>query len=213
MFTISIIIGFIVCFFGRKLWKPIFFLAGVLLTIFIVLIIFYTTFLNDQTESWVGWTVIGCSFLLGLLVGFILMKVSKLGAFVLAGWGGYCLGLLIWSSFLYMTTTSNVLFWIFCIGVGVVMGILAMIFFDHIIILTSAMAGAYVFIAGIGIVAGGYQNPFTIYQTVEDGGRIASTFYYYMVGTLVLFVIGAIVQYKQRAQEKNFKHPYHDVRR
>jgi hypothetical protein len=163
MFAISIVIGFIVCFFGRKLWKPLFFLTGVLLTVFLVVIIFYTTFLNDQTESWIGWVVIGGSVLLGLIVGFIFMKVSKLGAFVLAGWGGFCLGLLIWNSFLYLATSSNVLFWLFTVGCGVIVGILAIIFFDHIIILASAMAGAYVFVAGIGMVAGRYTNPFTVY--------------------------------------------------
>ena len=163
MFAISIVIGFIVCFFGRKLWKPIFFLCGVLLTVFIILIIFYTTFLDDKTESWVGWVVIACSIVVGLIVGFIFMKISKLGAFVLAGWGGYCLGLLIWNSFLYLTTSSNVLFWCFTIGCGVVIAILAIIFFDHIIILSSAMAGAYVFVAGIGYVAGRYQNPYQVY--------------------------------------------------
>lgn len=156
MFAIALVIGFIVCFFGRKLWKPIFFLSGVLLTVFLVLIIFYTTFLNDNTASWVGWTVIGCSVLVGLLVGYIFMKISKLGAFVLAGWGGFCLGLLIWNSFLYLATSSDVLFWLFNVGVGVIMGILALIFFDHIIILMSALAGAYVFVAGIGRVAGRY---------------------------------------------------------
>ena len=160
MFAIFIVIGFVVCFFGRKLWKPIFFLSGVIITDFVVLIIFYTTFLDDQTETWIGWTVLAGSTVIGLLVGFILMKISKLGAFVLAGWGGFCLGLLIWNTFLYLTTTSNVLFWCFTIGCGVVIGILAMIFFDHIIILASAMAGAYMFTAGIGFVAGGYSNPF-----------------------------------------------------
>lgn len=91
------------------------------------------------------------------------MVVSKLGAFVLAGWGGYCLGLLIWNSFLYLATTSNTLFWLFTIACGVICGVLAIFLFDHIIILTSAMAGAYVFVAGIGFVAGRYQNPFTVY--------------------------------------------------
>lgn len=106
MFTVCLIVGFILAFFGRKLWKPLFFLTGVFLTIFLVLIIFYTTFLNSKTENWVGWTVIACSAVLGLIVGFIFMKISKLGAFFLAGWGGFCLGLLIWNTFLYLATTS-----------------------------------------------------------------------------------------------------------
>lgn len=163
MFAFSLIIGFILCFFGRKLWKPLFFLTGVAVTVFLALIIFYTTFLESNTETWVGWTVIAGSVVVGLLVGFIFMKISKLGAFVLAGWGGFCLGLLIWNTFLYLCSTSNVLFWCFCVGCGIVVGILAIIFFDHIIILSTALAGAYIFVMGIGMVAGRYQNPFTIY--------------------------------------------------
>jgi len=164
MFAIGLVIGFVLCFFGRKLWKPLFFLAGVLLTVAIVLIIFYTTFLNSKTETWVGWTVIAGSVLLGLVVGFIFMKVSKLGAFVLAAWGGFCLGLLIWNSFLYLATTSNVLFWCFTVACALIVGILALVWFDHVVILASALAGAYIFIAAIGVVAGRYQSPFTIYQ-------------------------------------------------
>jgi hypothetical protein len=196
MFAFSLVVGFIVCFFGRKLWPPIFFLTGLLLTVFLILIIFYTTFLNTKTESWVGWTVIACSAVLGLIVGFIFMKISKLGAFVLAGWGGFCLGLLIWNSFLYLATTSDALFWCFTIACGLVVGILALVWFDHVIILCSAMAGAYVFVAGIGIVAGRYQNPFTLYKQVQDGETIDPVFYAYMVATLIMFVLGAIVQYK-----------------
>jgi len=106
MFAVFLILGFIVCLFGRKLYRPIFFLAGLLLTVAIVMILFYTTFLEDNTESWIGWTVLGGSVLVGLIIGFIFAKISKLGAFVLAGWGGFALGLLLWNTFLYYTTNS-----------------------------------------------------------------------------------------------------------
>ena len=48
MFGVFLGLGFVVCFFGRKLYKPVFFIAGVVLTVAIVMIIFYTTFLVDQ---------------------------------------------------------------------------------------------------------------------------------------------------------------------
>ena len=163
-FSVFIVIGFVLCFFGRKLYKPVFFLAGLITTVFIILLIFYSSFLKSNTDNWVGWTVIACSVLLGLLVGFVLMKISKLGAFVLAGWGGFCLGLLIWNTFLYLITTSNALFWTFNIGVAFICGCFALCFFDHLIINCTSMAGAYMFIYAIGLVAGNYQNPFTIEQ-------------------------------------------------
>jgi hypothetical protein len=156
MFALAVAIGFFVCFFGLKLYKPIFFIAGVIVTVGIILLLFYSTFLKSTTDAWVPWVVLSCSVLLGLLVGFILMKISKLGAFFLAGWGGFCLALLIWNTFLYLTTTSNALFWSFTVGVAFLCGLLALIFFDHAVINASAMAGSFMICAGIGIVAGGY---------------------------------------------------------
>ncbi len=169
MFSFALVIGLFLTFFGLKLYKPIFFLAGTLFTIGLILLIFYSTFLKSTTESWVPWVVLACSLLLGLLVGFIIMKISILGAFCLAFIGGYCGALLIWNTFLYLTTTSQALFWSFTIGVAFICGILSLIFFDHVVILSSAMGGSFMIIAGIGIVAGGYQNPFLIGQTMEDG--------------------------------------------
>jgi len=212
MFSIALVIGFFLTFFGLKLWKPIFFLVGVVATVGLVLIIFYSTFLKSNTKDWVPWVVLVSAILGGLLVGFILMKVSKLGAFVLAGWGGYSLALLIWNSFLYLTTTSAALFWTFTIGIAFICGILALIFFEHAVINASSMAGSFLVFAGVGIVGGGYQNPFTISSVIEDGETIEPTFYAYMVATLVLFIIGDIVQYHQLKKDNEYKHPYHNLR-
>jgi hypothetical protein len=156
MFSFALVIGFFVGFFGRKLYKPIFFLAGVIVTIGIICLLFYSTFLTSATDSWVPWVVIAGAFLLGLLIGFIFMKISKLGAFFLAAWGGFSLALLIWNTFLYLTTTSSALFWTFVVGIALICGVLALVFFDHAVINASSMAGSFMVIAGIGIVAGGY---------------------------------------------------------
>jgi hypothetical protein len=39
----------------------------------------------------------------GAVVGIFLAKVSRAGVAVLAGWGGLCLGLILYSAFLYKT--------------------------------------------------------------------------------------------------------------
>jgi hypothetical protein len=45
MFVIFTVVGFFVCFFGRKLFKPVLFLAGIFLVVSLVMIVFYSTFL------------------------------------------------------------------------------------------------------------------------------------------------------------------------
>jgi len=101
MFAVFLGVGFFVCFFGRRLFKPMLFIVGVLVSVSLVWLIFYSTFLKEDTKSWVGWVVLGCSFLLGLIIGCVLMKLAKLGAFLLAAWGGFSLALLIYNAFLY----------------------------------------------------------------------------------------------------------------
>jgi hypothetical protein len=101
MFSIFLVIGTLICFLGRTLFKPILFIAGVFLAVFVVWLIFYSTFLKNNTKAWVGWVVLACSVILGLIVGACLVKLSKIGAFVLAAWGGFTVALLIYNSFLY----------------------------------------------------------------------------------------------------------------
>jgi len=99
MSIVFIVIGLLINLAGRKLFKVIVFIAGVLLVVSLVLLIFYTTFLKSNTASWIGWVVLGGSVLLGLLVGCLFVKVIKLGAFAVAAWGGFSLGLLLYEAF------------------------------------------------------------------------------------------------------------------
>lgn len=203
MFSVFLVVGFIVCFLGRTLFKPVIFIAGVLLSVALVWVIFYSTFLTENTKQWVGWVVLAGSILLGLIIGCLFVKIVRLGAFVLAAWGGYCLGLLIYNSFLYFMK-SQVGFWCFTIGVALICGLLALWFFEHILILATALAGSFLVINAIGLVAGRYQNPFTIAQELENGviDHIDPVFYAYLAGNLVLFLMGALFQYRQRRGDK-----------
>ena len=212
MFAVAVVIGLIIAFLGFKLFKPICFIVGALLSIFIILLIFYSSFLKSTTENWVVWTVLGCALVIGLLVGYIFQKIAILGSAALGFLGGYTLGLLLWNTFLYTFTTSDALFYTFTIGLGVIVGIIGLVFFDHIVILGSSMLGAYMVLAGVGIVAGGYTNPFTINEVIESGEKIDSTFYYYMAATVVLFVIATIVQFYFRHKAQKYQHPYHNLR-
>jgi len=87
--------GLLLCFAGRKLIKPSVCVAGTFSTITLALILFYAIFLSKNTKTWVFWVVLVVSIVVGIVVGLILSKFIKLGAAILAGWGGFALGLLI----------------------------------------------------------------------------------------------------------------------
>jgi len=188
------------------------FLAGVIGTVCLTWLIFYGTFLSDNEETWVGWVVLAVSALVGLLVGALLVFFVKAGAFVLAAWGGFSLGLLLYNSFFYLWM-STAGFWCFCIAIALVCGVLAIFFFDHIVINSTALAGAYLFVWGIGVVGGHYQNPFTIAEERYNGELVTidPDFYAYLAFTVVMFILGDLVQYRQR-KHGHHKHPYHDLK-
>lgn len=172
--------------------------------------------MKANTKAWVGWVVLACSILVGLIVGCIFIKIARLGAFILAAWGGFALGLLIYNAFFYkLVNNSQGGFWGFTIGMALLFGVLALFFFDHILIHATAFAGAYLFIMGIGVVAGRYQNPFTIAEERAKGiiVSIDPVFYAYMTGTIILYLMGAFVQYRQKGHDKvTGNDPYHRLR-
>ena len=129
--------------------------------VFLSMLFMYSTFFSDKTDPVYGWVTLALSIILGAIVGVILAKLSKLGVAVLAGWGGFSLGLVLYSSFLYFIN-SQVFFWIFVVSMAIIFGLLSLCLFDHALILSTSFVGSYMFIRGISFFAGKYQNEFVI---------------------------------------------------
>ena len=86
---------------------------------------------------------------------------------------------------------------------AIVVGLLALCLFEHVLILSTSLAGSFLAINGIGLVAGGYQNPFTMAAEMSEGTlqNINPVFYAYMAGNLVLWALGALAQYRQKKKD------------
>lgn len=134
----------------------------------ISLLFFYSVFFNANTKSYVGWIVLVISAILGTILGLLLARVTKLGVAVLSAWGGICLGLILYSAFLYKFE-SQVVFWLFIVALAVIFGALSFVIYDHIIIISTTMIGSYAFVRGISLYAGGYPNEFTVAQMLQQG--------------------------------------------
>lgn len=202
--VLFIVGGIFLCFFGRKLFKGAVFMVSALLTVFAILLLFYTTFLKDTTETWVGWTVLACSILIGLVVGFFMMKLERLGAALLAGWGGFLLGFMINEMALYHVE-SQALFWSVNAACAITAAVLSFFFYEHVLINTTSFGGSYMLVRGISFYAGGFPNEFTLADQIKAGDTEAFTnwFYLYMVCIVIVAVIGSIVQYKTNHKDDN----------
>ena len=192
----AIVIGIIVGLFGKKLFKPTICIVGTLVVMGVVALFTSAIFLDRFTPTWVGWLIFGISFVLGAFVGLLLAKLSKIGVGVLAGWGGFMLGLMLYTAFVYkLDNSSKVVFWTFNIACAVICGVLSLFLFDHAIIIATSVIGSYTFIRGISFYAGGYPDEFDLANNVAAGNwdAIPSTFYAYMAGFFVASIICIVV--------------------
>ena len=208
--VLFIVGGIFLGFFGRKLFKAAIFTVTAIIVVFAILLLFYTTFLKSTTEVWVGWLVLCCSIIIGLVAGFFVMKLERLGAALLAGWGGFLLGVMINEMVLYLAE-SQAVFWSVSIGCAVAAAVLSFFFYEHVLILMTSFGGSYMLIRGISFYAGGFPNEFTLADQLKAGDTSAMNnwFYLYMVCILLVAVGASIFQYKTNKKEDN---PYEKLK-
>ena len=208
-------IGLPFCFMGRKFFSCIVFVVGIMVTVAVVMILFYSTFLDSNTEYWVFWLVLTLSILGGAAVGFVLFQCQKLGAAVIAGWGGFLGGLIINTTFMF-AASSEAIFWIINVSCALVAAGLAFCCYFPVIISVTSFAGSYMFIRGISLFAGGYPNEFTLINELENGVIPNMEYWFYLyLGFMVAFtILGMVVQCKhlkkeqEEKGEENIHHPY-----
>ena len=136
------------------------------------------------------WVAFGVGIFIGLFVGLAMCKFIKVGAFVLAGWAGFCFGLLLnekimfWADYIW-------LFWIinlFSVIAGVVM---LLKFYDEGLIVSSVIVGSYMIMRGITCFIGGYYNEFVIARAVREGILNEADPYYWMyLGVFIAAAVG-----------------------
>jgi hypothetical protein len=188
------VLGILIAFFGRYLLKGVVFIAGTVFVCFLILIIFYSTFLSDKTASWIGWLVISLSILLGLVAGYFLAKYDKIEAAILGAWGGFALGVILNETVLYLVG-SVALFWCINVGLALVGAVLGFFLFNPVIIIGTSFIGSFLTMRGISLYAGGFPNEYVLITQIKNGAvdNIDPTFYGYLAGILVMTVLASWV--------------------
>jgi hypothetical protein len=183
---------------------------------FILGVIITSIFFKRDTPNYAIWIVFAVCLVIGTIGGLLLAKLSRLGVGVLAGWGGFLLGLMLYSAFIYRIDNSkHVAFWVFNISLAVIFGVISMFMFDYAIIVATSIIGAYGFIRGISFYAGGYPDEYDLVNNLQIGNvdAIPKTFWAYFAAWIILSVVCNIVQFKiWRKNKDQHKHPYHHRR-
>ena len=208
-----LIAGVLLVFMGRKLIKPAVCCAGFITTIAFSCLIFYSVYLDDVANTADFWYFLGGGALAGIIVGLLLAWCLRVGAAILAGWGGVCGALILNETILYRAEMPW-LFWTSICICAVAAGVLAFVILDEVVIISTTLLGAYSLVRGTACYAGHYYNEVTMAEMAKDGllEDIDPWYWAYVGGFFLMIGVGLFVQCKsykkEKAKKEAKKHPY-----
>ena len=197
-----LISGFLLTLVGRRLLKPAVCCAGFLTSILVACFIFYAVYLEDTSQVADFWYFLGGGAAVGIAVGLLMCWAIRIGAAVLAGWGGMCGGLILYEMFIYRADAP----WLFWVTVVLCAGGAAVATFfwlDQLVITSTVLLGSYCLVRGVACYAGHYYNEVTMAEMAKQGllDEIDPWYWMYIGGFFVAVVIGMLVQCKSWKKE------------
>ena len=207
---ILIIVGLFEAILGKKLLKPTAFILSCGISIVIIFVFFMQYLLPSGTAYWVIWVVLVIATCIGIPLGYFVAKYDDKFVTILAGsLGGYVLGEFLYNLFGNRINLKpilvNILFIIICI---VVLVVLSLFLKKLIIISCTSLIGAYAFIRGISILAGGFPSESSIIDLINAGeaGQIKEVLdykvYLYLVSIVIMTGGSIYIQYKINSDDK-----------
>jgi hypothetical protein len=184
------------------------------ISLIVILYIYFTIGLTSTTKAWIGWAVLGAAILIGVVIGLLCSKFARIGATLIALWGGFLFGILLNEAFFYNTSVGYI-FWIISVAAALIMAGLVFVVYNHVVILSTSFVGAYLFVRGISLWAGGYPNEYILMKEIKSGivVTVPLSYYFYLGGIFVATAICAYIQYRQfRLKSLEESRPYERLR-
>lgn len=166
------------------------------------------------TASWVA-LVVG-----GLICGGLVMTLYSFGIFVVGAAGGVVLAMMLQNSFGYKIYPEKpeVVLIVLCVALGIIGGILALRLEKPVLIVATSLFGAGILVWGVGYFAGDFPSTADLkeYASRDINGdwvySIPDAWWAYLVGILVLFVIGMVLQFRKTGRSDSY-HRSHAIGR
>jgi hypothetical protein len=173
-------------------------MVGLLSCVVLSCAIFYLMFFKSTEDFKTFWFFLIGGIIVGIGVGVLLYKFPKIGASFAAAWGGIVLGMFLNTLFLSSLALTWSIYAAAVIG-AVVCVFLAFKFYDPVIIISTAVLGAYAITRGISFYGGHYYNEFELANLIQSGllSDIDKIYYCYIVGFIILSIAGGFVQRKR----------------
>ena len=188
LLLLSVPVGMICCFLGYKAFKFVLGIFGFVAGLFIGNILVVTFFEFDGLVMWII-VIVG-----GILGAGLSVSLYFFGIFVTGAVAGGLLGSVI-------STEVTVEPIIVILVMGLIFGILALVVQKLIIIVSTALAGAWMAVSGGAYFLGGF-NVFRFFQEPSSAWESFRGREVLLIGWLLLSGLGMLVQFRSRTREK-----------
>lgn len=200
-----IIAGLALAFFGQFAISAVIFLVGGATVAFSLaygsLAVIYHN-VDDDPKDWVLYTALGGSLLVGLCMGWCLVKWKNVGIAVIAGSAGASLGVLITQAAFIQNKYAH---WGIVGACSAAAIILACWLAEVIEIIVTAFIGSYAIVRGISMFAGHYPNEFQFARDIKAGiitwKNFDKIFFAYIGGIFVLTLIAGWFQSRHKVNK------------
>lgn len=192
--AVLLVAGLGLVFAGRQLIKPAVCFAGFLTTVLVSCIIFYSVYLEDESDLSDFWYFFGGGALVGIFAGLFACWAARFGAALLAGWGGLCGGLILYESVIYRAEQPWLLY-VVLVLCSLTAAVFTFVHINEAVIVSTVVLGAYSLVRGTACYAGHYYNEITMAKLAEEGllADIDPWYWAYVVGFFLFTVVGTAV--------------------
>lgn len=141
-----ILIGFIISFFGLRLFKELIFISSSLIVFCILFLLFYELVLSNGSESYLFWICFGGSIIASFLISYLITKLTSLFCSLIGIVFGLVLGVMV--NFLLEIVIKFPYFANVLIIIGFIFftAILCLIFYESSCIFLTSFFGSYLLV-------------------------------------------------------------------
>ncbi|MCQ2820627.1 MAG: TMEM198/TM7SF3 family protein [archaeon] len=194
-----IVIGFFLLAMGGKLFKIIIcIMCGLALSLIASILIFSLFTVETELQFWL---IIGIPFVIGVLIGILLLKIIKIAIFIQGACAGYPFGILLYQLVIkFVSWRPDILYWIVIIVCMIVFGILALLFLKLAIIVSTSIIGGYMVIKGFSFFFGKFPDESELIALIKAKEKeqlkeiMTYHVYIYLVAWIILTVGGIMLQ-------------------
>lgn len=195
--------GLVLAAFGKKLFK---FLAVILCGIALVQLV--GILIVNLIKQWFTkelyiWITLGVSFIVGMVVGIILLKCITVLFFIVGGAFGYVIGVFVYDILImYVNWNGTIVYWV-TIGIAIIVfGIIGLKVEVLITIIATSVIGGYAAVRGMSFIIGGFPDESKIFDLASEKEwdqlkeMITNWALFYFVVWILIAVGGIVLQCK-----------------